>query len=101
MISPQLPQAENVSDYLDDLLITAKIKAAVVRDLHLKSHEMQIATFQGKVQLSGFVSSYSHIDQTVSLARKVSGVRAVSSIMQLKQPASATAHRAGRANGPS
>lgn len=78
------PAAQSADEYIDDLLITAKIKAAVVHDLHLESHEMHIATFQGKVQMTGFVSAYSHIDQAVALASKVAGVTAVSSRMQLR-----------------
>lgn len=77
-------QIKKAGDDIADQLITAEIKDALVRDLHLAAHEMHIATLKGKVRLTGFVSSYSHIDQTVALASRVAGVKAVCSVMQLK-----------------
>jgi hyperosmotically inducible protein len=68
---------ESTGEYLDDSAITAKVKSAFVADKQVKALDIQVATFKGTVQLSGFASSQQEIDQAVKLAREVPGVKSV------------------------
>ena len=77
-------RSEGTGQYVDDTVITTKVKAAVLNEPSLKSAEINVETFKGRVQLSGFVSSRSDIDKAVSLARNVSGVTSVTNDMVLK-----------------
>lgn len=75
---------EGTSEYVDDTVITTKVKAAVLNDPKLKSAEINVETFKGKVQLSGFVSSQADINEAVGVARSVKGVVSVTNSMRLK-----------------
>lgn len=75
---------EGTGQYLDDSVITTKVKAAIFNEPTLKSLEINVETFKGVVQLSGFVSSRSSIDKAVEVARSVSGVRSVKDDMRVK-----------------
>jgi osmotically-inducible protein OsmY len=77
-------RSEGTGQYVDDTVITTKVKAAVLNEPSLKSAEINVETFKGRVQLSGFVSSRSDIDKAVSLARNISGVTSVTNDMVLK-----------------
>jgi osmotically-inducible protein OsmY len=74
----------STGEYIDDSVITGKVKAAVFEDPALKSAEVNVETFKGVVQLSGFVSSYAEINKAVTLARGVNGVTEVKNDMQVK-----------------
>lgn len=71
-------------EYIDDSVITAKVKAAILKDDELKVTEINVETFKGVVQLSGFVSSQSDINHAVSVARGVAGVKDVKNDMRVK-----------------
>jgi osmotically-inducible protein OsmY len=75
---------ESTGQYVDDTTITTKVKAAIFNDPMLKSAEINVETFKGRVQLSGFVSSRASIDRAVSLAQGVSGVTSVANDMRVK-----------------
>jgi osmotically-inducible protein OsmY len=75
---------EGTGEYIDDSVITAKVKAEIFNDPNLKSAEINVETFKGRVQLSGFVNSQADINRAVQLARSVSGVQSVSNDMRLK-----------------
>jgi len=75
---------EGTGEYVDDSVITTKVKAAIFNEPDLKSSEVQVETFKGAVQLSGFVSSRNDINRAVKVASAVSGVKSVSNQMQLK-----------------
>ena len=64
-------------EYIDDSVITTKVKAAVFNESTLKSSEINVETYKGVVQLSGFVSSEADIDKAVEIARGVKGVTSV------------------------
>ena len=70
--------------YIDDSTITTKVKAAVFNEPSLKSAQINIETFKGQVQLSGFVGSQAEINKTVEVARAVGGVTAVKNDMRIK-----------------
>jgi osmotically-inducible protein OsmY len=65
-------------------VITTKVKSAILGEPGLKVSEINVETFKGVVQLSGFVSSRSDIDSAIRLAHNIDGVKAVKNSMQLK-----------------
>jgi hyperosmotically inducible protein len=75
---------EGMGEYVDDSVITAKVKAAIFEHASLKSAEINVETFKGVVQLSGFVNSQADINTAVGLARGVKGVQSVKNDMRLK-----------------
>ena len=77
---------EGTGEYIDDTVITTKVKAEIFKDDSLKSSEINVETFKGVVQLSGFVNSQADIDRAVAVARTVKGVTSVKNNMQVKQP---------------
>ena len=77
-------KTEGTGEYVDDTVITTKVKAAILNDPSLKVAEINVETFKGVVQLSGFVNSSEDISQAVVVARGVGGVTAVKNDMRLK-----------------
>ncbi len=75
---------EGTGEYVDDSVITTKVKAAIFNEPTLKVSEINVETFKGVVQLSGFVSSSATMGKAVSLASHVSGVKSVRNDMRLK-----------------
>ena len=75
---------EGTGQYIDDTVITAKVKAALIEDPMTKATEINVETFKGVVQLSGFVSSQAASNRAVELARGVAGVKSVKNDMRLK-----------------
>lgn len=78
------PTQESTGEYLSDTWITTKVKAALVNDSVVKSTEVNVETFKGIVQLSGFVSSDAAMDQAIIVARNIEGVTSVKNDMQIK-----------------
>ena len=78
--SPQ----RDTGQYLEDSDVTTKVKAAIYTDPQVKDNEINVSTFKGVVQLSGFVRSQADVDRAVALARAVSGVKSVTNDMRLK-----------------
>ncbi len=76
---------EGTGEYVDDTVITTKVKAEIFNEPTLKSSEINVETFKGVVQLSGFVSSNASIDKAVTITRSVKGVVNVKNDMRLKQ----------------
>ena len=75
---------EGTGEYVDDTVITTKVKAAILNEPTLKSAEINVETFKGVVQLSGFVSSQAAENKAVEVARTVGGVKSVKNDMRLK-----------------
>ena len=78
------PKQEGTGEYVDDTVITTKVKAAVLNEPSLKSAEINVETFKGVVQLSGFVSSQANVSKAIEVARSVPGVKSVKNDMRLK-----------------
>lgn len=74
----------STGEYIDDSVITTKVKATILEDKELKVTEINVETFKGVVQLSGFVTSQSDINRAVSVARGVGGVKSVKNDMRIK-----------------
>jgi osmotically-inducible protein OsmY len=75
---------EGTGEYVDDTVITTKVKTAIFNEPSLKSTEINVETFKGTVQLTGFVSSRGAIDRAAEVARGVPGVTSVRNDMRLK-----------------
>ncbi|MDD4963508.1 MAG: BON domain-containing protein [Gallionella sp.] len=71
------PTQEGTGEYVDDTVITTKVKAAILNEPTLKSSEINVETFKGAVQLSGFVNSNAEINKAAEVTRTVTGVRSV------------------------
>ena len=80
----ETPKRESTAQYVDDTAITAKVKAAIFNESTLKSAEINVETFKGRVQLSGFVASQADINKAVTVAQGVGGVTSVKNDMRLK-----------------
>jgi len=75
---------EGTGEYVDDSVITGKVKTAIFNEPTLKSAEINVETFKGVVQLSGFVSSKAAENRAVEVTRSVAGVKSVKDDMRLK-----------------
>ena len=69
---------------IDDSVVTARVKTALLADPDAKSFEIKVETRKGQVQLSGFVATQARIDNAIALTRSVEGVRGVENGMSLK-----------------
>ena len=77
-------QKEGTAEYVDDSVITTKVKAAIFNEPTLKVAEINVETFKGVVQLAGFVASPADMIRAGSVARGVSGVVSVKNDLRLK-----------------
>jgi osmotically-inducible protein OsmY len=68
---------EGTGEYVDDSVITTKVKAAFAQDEQVKATQVKVETFKGTVQLSGFVDSRESAQRAMELARGVKGVKSV------------------------
>ncbi len=75
---------ESAGEYVDDSVITTKVKSLLAADDFLKSFQIGVETFKGTVQLSGFVSSQKAIDKAVEITRSVQGVKSVKNDLIVK-----------------
>lgn len=75
---------EGTGEYIDDTLITTKVKAAIINEPTLKVAEINVETFKGVVQLSGFVHDAADINKAGQVARGVKGVVSVKNDIRLK-----------------
>ena len=77
-------KTESTGEYFDDTAITGKVKTAIFEQPTLKSAEINVETFKGVVQLSGFVSSQDNVNTAMATARSVNGVTSVKNDMRVK-----------------
>lgn len=77
--------AATIGNTVDDGIITAKIKSALLADPNIKSFDIAVVTRKGEVQLSGFVDNQPQIDHASELARAVAGVKSVANEMSIKK----------------
>jgi osmotically-inducible protein OsmY len=78
------PRTESTGEYVEDSVLTGRVKAAILAEPSLRSMEINVETFKGRVQLSGFVNSQADIDRAVAMVRGMSGVSSVKNDMRLK-----------------
>ena len=75
---------ESTGEYVDDSVITTKVKAELAGDDFFKSFQISVETFKGVVQLSGFVNSQQAVDKAGQIARSVNGVKSVKNNLIVK-----------------
>ena len=77
-------KSESTGEYVDDSTITTKVKAAIFNDPALKVFQINVETFKGEVQLSGFVDSAQNVSKAGEVARGVGGVKSVKNSLIVK-----------------
>jgi hyperosmotically inducible protein len=75
---------ESTGEYVDDTAITAKVKAAFVKDDIVRARDIKVATFHGTVQISGFANTLEEKTRAGTIARGIAGVRAVQNNITVK-----------------
>lgn len=83
---------QSTGEYIDDTALTAKVKTALITDETVKAFDVQVETFRGAVQLSGFVDSETQRSRAEQVARGVAGVSNVVNNIQLKTDANNAAN---------
>ena len=78
------PKRESTGEYVDDSIITTKVKSLIAKDDFLKSFQISVETYKGTVQLSGFVVSQKAVDKAGEIARSVKGVISVKNDLVVK-----------------
>src|SRR5579859_7950533 len=78
------PKQESTGQYVDDSLITTKVKTAILNEPSLKVAQINVETYKGVVQLSGFVDSSTAGTRAADLAREVKGVSSVKNDTQVR-----------------
>ena len=76
---------ESTGEYVDDSVITTKVKSLLAADDFLKSFKIGVETYKGTVQLSGFVNSQKAVDKAIEIARSVEGVTSVKNDLIVKE----------------
>ena len=74
----------SVGEYIDDSVITTKVKSLLAADDFLKSFNIGVETYKGSVQLSGFVATQKAVDQAEEIAQGVKGVESVKNDLIVK-----------------
>ena len=75
---------ESTGEYVDDSVITTKVKTLLAADDFLKSFQIGVETYKGTVQLSGFVNSQKAVDKAIEITRSVQGVKSVKNDLIVK-----------------
>ena len=75
---------ESAGEYVDDSVITTKVKSLLAADDFLKSFQISVETYQGNVQLSGFVNSQKAVDKAGGIVRSVKGVKSIKNNLIVK-----------------
>jgi osmotically-inducible protein OsmY len=75
---------ESTGEYIDDSVITTKVKSLLAGDDFLKSFQISVETYKGAVQLSGFVNSQQAVDKAGEIARSVKGVKSLKNDLIVK-----------------
>jgi hyperosmotically inducible protein len=78
------PKHESTGEYVDDSVITTKVKSLLAEDDFFKSFQISVETYKGIVQLSGFVNSQQAVDKAGQIARSVQGVTSVKNNLIVK-----------------
>jgi len=78
------PTSKSAGEYVDDAVITTKVKAAFAADPTVKATEINVETYKGDVQLSGFVAEAGDAQKAVQIARGVNGVTSVKNDIRVK-----------------
>jgi osmotically-inducible protein OsmY len=75
---------ESTGEYVDDSVVTTKVKALLAEDDFFKSFQISVETYKGVVQLSGFVNSQQAVNKAGEIVRTVKGVKSVKNNLIVK-----------------
>ena len=78
------PAKRSTGEYIDDQAITAQVKTALLNDPEVKGLQVKVETYNGVVQLSGFVDNPSQIPRATEVAKGVKGVKSVKNDLNLR-----------------
>ena len=84
LVGTACAQKETPGQYLDDSVVTTKVKTAIFNEPSLKSLQIEVETYKGTVQLSGFVDSKASVKKAGEVAEKVEGVKSVKNDLVVK-----------------
>ena len=87
------PPSTTVGTEIDDSVVTAKVKSALIEDADIKSFDLKVETRKGEVMLSGFVDSPSQMEHAVAIARAIVGVKNIDNKMSLKGTATSVGNK--------
>jgi hyperosmotically inducible protein len=87
------PTTKSTGDVIDDAWIATKVKSKLIEDPLVKARDIQVETFKGTVQLSGFADSQAEVDRAVQLASSTVGVKSVKNNITLKAAVNPTVPR--------
>lgn len=79
------PTQQSTGQAIDDGVVTAKVKAKLIEDPVTKAHQINVETFKGTVQLSGFVETDQARARALQLARDVDGVKSVKDALEIRK----------------
>ena len=79
------PTQQSTGQAIDDGVVTAKVKAKLIEDPVTKAHQINVETFKGTVQLSGFVEDNQARTRALQLARDVEGVKSVKDALEIRK----------------
>ena len=74
----------SAGEYVDDSVITTKVKSLLAEDDFLKSFKISVETYQGTVQMSGFVNSQKAVNKAGEIVRSVKGVKSIKNNLIVK-----------------
>ena len=78
------PAKRSTGEYLDDKIVTAEVKAALLKDPEVKGLQVNVETYDGVVQLSGFVDNPEQIPKAAEVAKSVKGVKSVKNDLHVR-----------------
>lgn len=81
------PESKTAGEVVDDAWITTKVKAAFAEDPNVRATGIQVETFKGVVQLSGFANNSTELQRAAEIARGIKGVKSVKNDIRLKSTA--------------
>lgn len=81
------PAPKTAGEVVDDAWITTKVKASFVEDPTVRALAINVDTFKGVVQLSGFANTQAEIQRAAEIARGIKGVTSVKNDIRLKSTA--------------
>ena len=87
------PPSTTVGMEIDDSVVTARVKSALLADPNVKSFGFKVDTRKGEVQLSGFVDSQAQIDRAIAVTRGVAGVKNIENKVSLKGAAATVGNK--------
>jgi osmotically-inducible protein OsmY len=76
---------ESAGEYVNDSVITTKVKSLLAADDFLKSFQISAKTYQGTIQLSGYVNSHKAVDKADEIVKSVKGVTGINNNLIVKQ----------------